>query len=265
MLKMLRSRLLPWDRIHVAQVDERIAPAGDPRRNLCAYATSWSRTDLCPSATCSRCQSRKSISRLRARRTKWRSKPSRARHSGSTWCSSGSVWTATRRRSCRMTPSWTCERRRRDQSTYQGTARMTLTYPALDRARARLWLVTGDNKRPALQDLLSGHGDTPAARVATDSSTIVTDILRDGAAAYNAVAQLATRRFAECLACAINATPRRIRTQLGRARPVWCRRSHRVTAEGLAHAREQPVGVVGAALARESLHQRHRHHRRRHA
>ena len=59
---------------------------------------------------------------------------------------------------------------------YQGTARMTLTYPALDRARARLWLVTGENKRPALQDLLSGHGITPASRVATDASIVVTDI-----------------------------------------------------------------------------------------
>ena len=39
---------------------------------------------------------------------------------------------------------------------------MTLTYPALSRARARLWLVTGAAKHDALRDLLAGRGDTPA-------------------------------------------------------------------------------------------------------
>src|SRR5262245_7538993 len=33
MLRALAHEPLPWDRIHVFQVDERVAPAGDPDRN----------------------------------------------------------------------------------------------------------------------------------------------------------------------------------------------------------------------------------------
>jgi 6-phosphogluconolactonase len=34
MLRALAAEQMPWDRVHVFQVDERVAPAGDPERNL---------------------------------------------------------------------------------------------------------------------------------------------------------------------------------------------------------------------------------------
>src|SRR5215469_14199721 len=34
MLRALAGEDVPWDAVHVVQVDERIAPAGDPDRNL---------------------------------------------------------------------------------------------------------------------------------------------------------------------------------------------------------------------------------------
>src|ERR1700751_5583087 len=34
MLRSLANEDVPWDAVHVAQVDERIAPTGDPDRNL---------------------------------------------------------------------------------------------------------------------------------------------------------------------------------------------------------------------------------------
>src|SRR5215468_9253515 len=34
MLRALANEDVPWSRLHVVQVDERIAPAGDPDRNL---------------------------------------------------------------------------------------------------------------------------------------------------------------------------------------------------------------------------------------
>src|SRR5258705_1204274 len=34
MLRALADEPMPWDRVHVVQVDERVAPAGDPDRNL---------------------------------------------------------------------------------------------------------------------------------------------------------------------------------------------------------------------------------------
>src|SRR5262249_41720856 len=34
MLRALEGEDIPWDRVHIVQVDERVAPAGDPDRNL---------------------------------------------------------------------------------------------------------------------------------------------------------------------------------------------------------------------------------------
>src|SRR6202008_5072993 len=34
MLKALAKEGVPWDKVHLAQIDELIAPAGDPDRNL---------------------------------------------------------------------------------------------------------------------------------------------------------------------------------------------------------------------------------------
>src|SRR5246127_1095339 len=34
MLKALAQEEVPWDKVHLAQIDERVAPAGDPDRNL---------------------------------------------------------------------------------------------------------------------------------------------------------------------------------------------------------------------------------------
>jgi 6-phosphogluconolactonase len=58
---------------------------------------------------------------------------------------------------------------------YQGTRRMTLTFRALSAAQERLWLVTGEAKAAALEDLLSGRGNAPAVRVARERSLIVAD------------------------------------------------------------------------------------------
>jgi 6-phosphogluconolactonase len=58
---------------------------------------------------------------------------------------------------------------------YQGTRRMTLTYRVLQRARERLWLVTGPGKRTALAELLDGTGNSPAVRVTRENSVMVAD------------------------------------------------------------------------------------------
>jgi 6-phosphogluconolactonase len=52
---------------------------------------------------------------------------------------------------------------------------MTLTYPALDNARHRLWIVTGDDKVDALHRLLEGDRSIPAARVSTEEAVVVAD------------------------------------------------------------------------------------------
>ena len=58
---------------------------------------------------------------------------------------------------------------------YNGRVRMTLTYPALARARQILWLVTGSDKKTPLSQLLAGDTGIPAGRVRADASTVLAD------------------------------------------------------------------------------------------
>jgi 6-phosphogluconolactonase len=63
---------------------------------------------------------------------------------------------------------------------YQGRRRMTLTYPALNRARQVLWLVTGDDKVDALARLRAGDPSIPAGRVSTANALVLTDAAAAG-------------------------------------------------------------------------------------
>ena len=58
---------------------------------------------------------------------------------------------------------------------YEGRRRMTLTYPALDAAREVVWLVAGASKRDALAKLLARDESIPAARVAAARQLVVAD------------------------------------------------------------------------------------------
>lgn len=58
---------------------------------------------------------------------------------------------------------------------YQGSRRMTLTLTAINRARRRVFLVTGASKRDALQRLARADASIVAARVATEDTLIVSD------------------------------------------------------------------------------------------
>lgn len=58
---------------------------------------------------------------------------------------------------------------------YQGHRRMSLTYPALDAARQVLWLVTGSEKQAALVALLAHDPAIPAGRVRCSDNRVVCD------------------------------------------------------------------------------------------
>jgi 6-phosphogluconolactonase len=58
---------------------------------------------------------------------------------------------------------------------YEGFPRMTLTYPAFDSARGIVWLVTGEEKRQPLRQLLAGDRSIPAARVENPDQLVVAD------------------------------------------------------------------------------------------
>jgi len=58
---------------------------------------------------------------------------------------------------------------------YRGYRRMTLTLPILNRARQRLWLVTGAGKAAMLARLRAGDENIPAGRVRAENSVIFAD------------------------------------------------------------------------------------------
>jgi len=58
---------------------------------------------------------------------------------------------------------------------YQGRRRMTLTCPILNRARRILWVVTGSEKSPALARLRDGDRSIPAGLVRRDRAFVLAD------------------------------------------------------------------------------------------
>jgi 6-phosphogluconolactonase len=63
---------------------------------------------------------------------------------------------------------------------YQGRRRMTLTYPALNRSRRVVWVVTGSEKVAMLQRLVDGDASIPAGRVRRDQASVFADRLAAG-------------------------------------------------------------------------------------
>jgi 6-phosphogluconolactonase len=58
---------------------------------------------------------------------------------------------------------------------YQGRRRMTLTYPIINRSRRVLWVVTGSEKAQMLNRLLAGDESIPAGRVRCEGALALAD------------------------------------------------------------------------------------------
>jgi 6-phosphogluconolactonase len=58
---------------------------------------------------------------------------------------------------------------------YQGRRRMTLTYSIINRSRSVLWVVTGSEKATALSRLLRGDHSIPAGRIRAEQALVIAD------------------------------------------------------------------------------------------
>lgn len=178
MLERLRELVLPWDRIHVAQVDERIAPRGDPRRNATRLERVLVMEGPLPGANLLAMpveadDLEQAAHHYQARLERLAGRPmtfdlvqlglGTDGHTASLL--PGDPVLAITDRDVALT------------SLGQGLRRMTLTYPALDRARQRLWLVTGAGKAAPLSGLLHADatGDAPALRVSRAAAIVIAD------------------------------------------------------------------------------------------
>ena len=176
MLRALANEDLPWESVHVVQIDERIAPAGDPDRNLTHLRDSLLEHAPLPATQIYAMPVEEPDSEAAAR--------SYARtleqiagtppvldlaHLGlgpdghtASLLPDDPVLNVT-------------DRDVAVTGTYMKRRRMTLTYPMLNRSRRILWLVTGAEKVAMLPRLRDGDRTIPAGRVLAERATVLAD------------------------------------------------------------------------------------------
>jgi 6-phosphogluconolactonase len=176
MLRVLANEEVPWKNIHVVQVDERIAPAGDPDRNLThlqesllshaplppkqIYAMPVVETDL-KAATASYAKKLQQIAGSPPVLDLVHLGLGPDGHTASLvpFDSVLDVIDA----DVALT------------GIYQQRRRMTLTYPLINRARCVLWVVTGGEKAGMLARLYEGEVSIPAGRIRRDRALVLAD------------------------------------------------------------------------------------------
>ncbi len=171
MLELLAGVELPWRDVHVFQVDERIAPHGDRARNAnaiiaalgglpaCLHLMPVTADDLDAAALRYAAELPESFDVVHLGLGS-------DGHTAS--LVPGDPVVKVRDRPVAVTHN------------YQGHRRMTLTRPVLDAARLRVWLVTGEDKAPAVERLLAGDPDQVAASIRASASMVILDTAAAG-------------------------------------------------------------------------------------
>lgn len=180
MLRAFACEDVPWSSVHVIQVDERLAPVGDPARNLTHLRESLlDRAPLPPGQVYAMPVEEADVD------------------------AAASSYARTLERIAGTPPVLdlvhlglgpdghtaslvpgdpvldVIDRDVALTGAYLGHRRMSLTYPILDRARRVLWVVTGTDKVAMLPRLLAADPSIPAGRVQQERALV----LADGAAA----------------------------------------------------------------------------------
>lgn len=174
MLRALSGEDVPWRSIHVVQVDERVAPAGDPDRNL-THLNESLHAPLRPEQILAMPVESPDLNSAAARyaailRELAGSPPvldlvhlglGPDGHTAS--LVPGDPALEVTNADVALT------------GVYQKRRRMTLTYPIINRSRRILWLVTGSEKVEMLDRLRKGDVSIPAGRVRQDQAVLFAD------------------------------------------------------------------------------------------
>lgn len=176
MLRELARQDVPWTALHVLQVDERIAPAGDVDRNLThLHESLLTQVPLSPDQIHAMPVELADLDAAVARYAATLREVAGAPpvldlvhlglgpdgHTAS--LVPGDAVLDVADADVALTGS------------YQGRRRMTLTYPALDRARRILWVVTGTEKAAMLGRLRRADASIPGGRVAQAHALLLAD------------------------------------------------------------------------------------------
>jgi 6-phosphogluconolactonase len=176
MLRALASEDVPWESVHVVQVDERVAPAGDPDRNLTHLRESLlEHAPLSPDQIHAMPVESPDLDAAAKRYAMTLEEIAGSppvldlAHLGlgpdghtASLVPGDPVLNVTNA-DVALT------------GVYQGRRRMTLTYPMLNRARRILWLVTGSDKIDALARLRDGDTSIPAGRIQREQAVVLAD------------------------------------------------------------------------------------------
>jgi 6-phosphogluconolactonase len=181
MLRHLALEELPWEAIHFVQVDERVAPAGNPDRNLTHLLEALSD------------QPRLHTDQIHAMPVEATAlEAAAADYARQLQALTGSpplldlvhLGLGPDGHTASLVPGDpvldVVDRDVAITGVYQGHRRMTLTYPVLCRARQILWLVTGESKQEMLARLCRGDKTIPAGRISRDQATILADTAAAG-------------------------------------------------------------------------------------
>ncbi|HLH88846.1 MAG TPA: 6-phosphogluconolactonase [Xanthobacteraceae bacterium] len=176
MLRVLADEGLPWERVHIFQVDERVAPADDPDRNLMHLRESL--LDYAPLPP----------GNIHAMPVDAADLSLAAKQYAATLREIAGTPAVLDLAHLGLGPDGhTASLVPGDPALdvldadvtlsgpYQGRRRMTLTFPIIDRARRILWLVTGGEKADALARLCNGDRSIPASHVCRDHALILAD------------------------------------------------------------------------------------------
>jgi len=176
MLRALAGDALPWSEVHVVQVDERVAPAGDPDRNLTHLRDSLlDHAPLAPDHVHPMPVDAADLDRAAAQYARTLQEMAGSPpvldlvHLGL----GADGHTAS------LVPGDpvldVADANVAVSEPYQGRRRMTLTLPIINRARLILWLVTGGEKAQALVQLRDRDPSIPGARVHQDRALVLAD------------------------------------------------------------------------------------------
>jgi 6-phosphogluconolactonase len=176
MLRALANEDVPWQSVNVIQVDERVAPAGDPDRNLTHLRESLlEHAPLRPEqihampVEASDLEAAAKRYALTVREIAGTPPVLDLAHLGlgpdghTASLVPGDPVLDVTDADVALT------------GVYQQKRRMTLTYPMLNRSRRILWLVTGKDKVTALQRLRDGDRSIPAGRIRQDQALVLAD------------------------------------------------------------------------------------------
>ena len=176
MLRALASEDVPWASVHVFQVDERVAPEGDPDRNLTHLRESLlHRAPLRP----------EQIHAMPVESHDLEAAP--LEYAEVLRAISGSppvldlvhLGLGPDGHTASLVPGDAvlnvADADVALTGIYQGRRRMTLTYPVINRARRILWVVTGSEKAEALHRLSEGDTSIPAGRVSREQALVLVD------------------------------------------------------------------------------------------